>query len=91
MVTYQKQFDPEFPEDPVLCECCEYPAPVHEFDIGLPVRKAQLCEICSGTHLSIAVTYPDQCPDDRIYKALGYIGNMILEAVARNPKEKRRG
>ena len=66
------------------CDCCEYYAPLKRFEdmrTSHGIRDLWLCEICASTHLSVAVVYPDQCPDPYLHKAAGWIGNHLLAAI----------
>ena len=72
-------------EDQVECECCGYAAPVKKFNepsARYPRGEdVWLCEVCSSTFLSSAVTWPAACPDVTLYKSLGYIANMLLDEI----------
>ena len=45
-------------------------------------KDMTLCEICSHTHLSSCMTNPHK--DSYLYKAIGWIGNRILEEIRKN-------
>lgn len=73
--------------DAIECECCGYWAATSVFEghaeglHALEKRETYLCEVCSSTHLSLAVTYPSQCPDARLWMSIGWIANRILDEI----------
>jgi hypothetical protein len=67
-------------EEPT-CECCDFPTELNTYKTGYPPRDFQLCDICASTFLAKAVTYPQQVSDPDLYKALGFIGNLILSKL----------
>lgn len=66
------------------CDCCSYPGEVTEYTEAMTEnghKTLRLCEICAGTHLAVAIKYPSQCPDIKLYKSVAQLGNMILEEI----------
>ncbi len=81
MSEYQTKFQDG---EKVECDCCHYPGRVAEFPNTLTDRgrcDLVLCEVCSQTHLSLARKYPLQCSDAQLYRSIGFIANMLLEAI----------
>lgn len=78
--TYRTDEDGE----PVECDCCGYPAPLSEFSghaEHMTTATHLLCEVCSSTHLSSSVWYPSQCPDERLWRSIGWIANLLREEI----------
>lgn len=70
------------------CDSCGYPGRLSLFKetrTHAGEEDLWLCEVCSGTLLSIARKYPSQCPDQALYRSVAILGNMILEEI-RNSK-----
>lgn len=67
------------------CDCCGYPTETKTYHTGIPRQNFDLCVVCASTHLSKAVTYPDQCGDGDIRKAIGWIANKLLEEIRSKP------
>lgn len=63
------------------CDNCGYPT------IDLKETKKysgevfNLCRICFGTFLGHASIYPNQVSDDKLYKSIAYVTNMILDEI----------
>lgn len=76
------------------CHCCGFPAPLASFRGQLQADgtepKVMLCEVCSGTYLSYAVTAPHSCQDRLLSQSIGCIANMILSEI-RELKEMLKG
>jgi hypothetical protein len=45
----------------------------------------QFCDICADTYLSQATSAPHTVADPRLYKSMGYIANLLLEAIKKGP------
>ncbi len=81
MAEYAKRFEGG---EPVTCDNCGYPAALGDFTPLQvpPSTKAHLyCEVCAKTFLSVATDYPSQCPDSKLYQAVGWVANKILEEI----------
>jgi len=64
------------------CDNCGYDTKLEVFHYsGNPPRDVYLCRICANTRLSVAIEYPEQCPDTRLYKSIGWIANEILATI----------
>lgn len=72
------------------CKCCGYQAPLAPFRTGPTEETTLLCEVCSSTYLSYAVTAPRSCQDPLLSKSIAYIANMILSEI-RELKEQLKG
>jgi hypothetical protein len=69
---------------PKECDCCGYPAPLGRFEASCDMQHEEpdwLCEVCSRSHLSKAVQYPEQVDHPELYYSLGWIANRLLEAL----------
>ncbi len=80
MSKFELHYDEE--DELVTCDCCGYPTALVEYT-STGKATVMLCEICYSTFLSKAILYPNQCSDTSLYQSIGYIGNMILDAVGR--------
>lgn len=66
------------------CDCCEYETEVRSYKVTNQfgsLTEHWFCEICANTYLATAVASPEKCPDDRLYKSVAYIGNLILDEI----------
>ena len=73
------EFESEFEPDPEECANCGYATDTELYPFRTSrSAKIRLCDICSGTHFSLATEYPQQVEDVLLYKSLAYLGNMIL-------------
>lgn len=82
MCEFAKAFDAE--GEPVECDCCHYPGRVSMFKDTMCASGTfdlVLCEVCSQSYLSVALKYPLQCPDTKLYQSVAVLGNMLLEAI----------
>lgn len=62
------------------CDNCGYKTKVKVYKHGHGSQEVSyyFCDVCAKTFLSSATVYPNQCPDVRLHKSVGYIANMIL-------------
>lgn len=63
------------------CDNCGYKTKVEKHHEGNPAQTYELCRVCASTHLSKAVTYPEQCPDPNLYKSIGWVVNLVLDEL----------
>ncbi len=68
----------------VECDNCGYAAPVRTFNT-IPGRPRTYCEICAKSFLSDATTFPQDCPDTKLYKSIGAVANLILHKITGKP------
>lgn len=64
------------------CDNCGYKTKVKPYEHGVGRQTVyHFCDVCAKTFLSSATAYPNQCPDVRLHKSVGYIANMILDEI----------
>lgn len=70
--------------DPLECENCRCRSKVSMFDNTSTEegrRDIWLCEVCSSSGLSLALTYPEQCSDITLYRSISQIANLLLDEI----------
>lgn len=76
--------------DEMECDCCSYPGRLSFFPDtsteGSQTSDLWLCEVCSGTLLSVAEKFPRQCQDPVLYKSIAMLGNILLDAIREEGK-----
>lgn len=71
----------------MACDNCGYTTKTKLYAKGNSrEEKVRLCAICAKTLLSVAVQFPSQCPDTKLYKSIGYIANLLLDAIQKNQR-----
>ena len=70
----------------IECDCCGYWTETAEYEPSIEIRRSQfglvyLCEICGTSGLDISVMYPSQCKEPRLYRAIGWIANMLRDEI----------
>jgi hypothetical protein len=64
------------------CDNCDYPTEeLTKFEGGIPRQSYSMCRICFKTFLSKATIYPNQVADPCLYMSIGYIANLLLDAI----------
>jgi len=79
MIKYEYQDDGDGGK--IACVCCDYPAPLAEFEKGPGKKVVWLCQVCATTHLSKAIFHPHQVADPDLNQSIGWIANRLLDAI----------
>ena len=89
MTDYVKKTDDD--GEAAKCFCCGYAAATYAFDDERHRgHKMELCEVCSSTHLSTSVQYPDSVSYElrKLFGAVGWIANKLLDEIKDRNSEK---
>lgn len=63
------------------CDNCGYPTTDLKHSKKYTGEEFNLCKICYGTFLGHASIYPSQVSDDKLYKSIAYVTNLILDEI----------